>query len=252
MEFTVEYGDDIWQEEWIGKKVAFSAEVTDVTKSITPEYNEDYVKEYTGYDTVEEYEASVKEYLQESYEEQSYYDEVEALMAACIDRTTFTGEYPDDLFDQCKEEALSSYSMFAGEDGDVNDILDMFGITQDDIEAEAKDLVNRRLFISAYAQANNIEVTEDEYVDYVKENADYYGENAADFEQTYTRETIVNALYESKVSAVLLDKASVTETPYTGEDDMEYEDGEELDDLEVIGEVAEDGAEEAEAADTEE
>ena len=252
VEFTVEYGDDIWQEEWIGKKVAFSAEVTDVTKSITPEYNEDYVKEYTGYDTVEEYEASVKEYLQESYEEQSYYDEVEALMAACIDRTTFTGEYPDDLFDQCKEEALSSYSMFAGEDGDVNDILDMFGITQDDIEAEAKDLVNRRLFISAYAQANNIEVTEDEYVDYVKENADYYGENAADFEQTYTRETIVNALYESKVSAVLLDKASVTETPYTGEDDMEYEDGEELDDLEVIGEVAEDGAEKAEAADTEE
>ena len=93
VEFTVEYGDDIWQEEWIGKKVAFSAEVTDVTKSITPEYNEDYVKEYTGYDTVEEYEASVKEYLQESYEEQSYYDEVEALMAACIDRTTFTGEY---------------------------------------------------------------------------------------------------------------------------------------------------------------
>lgn len=40
VEFTVEYGDDIWQEEWIGKKVAFSAEVTDVTKSITPEYNE--------------------------------------------------------------------------------------------------------------------------------------------------------------------------------------------------------------------
>ena len=33
---------------------------------------------------------------------------------------------------------------------------------------------------------------------------------------------------------------------------MEYEDGEELDDLEVIGEVAEDGAEKAEAADTEE
>ena len=252
VEFTVEYGDDTWQEDWIDKKVDFSVEVTDVTKSTTPEYNKDYVKEYTGYDSIEEYEASVKEYLQESYEEQSYYDEVEALMAACLEKTTFTGEYPDDLFEQCKEEALSSYSMFAGDDGDVNDILDMFGITQDDIEAEAKDLVNRRLFISAYAQANNIEVTEDEYVDYVKENADYYGENAADFEQVYTRETIVNALYESKVSAVLLDKASVTETPYTGEDDMEYEDGEELDDLEVIGEVAEDGTEEAEAADSEE
>ena len=36
-------------------------------------------------------------------------------------------------------------------------------------EEEAKNLVNRRLFISAYAEANNIEVTEEEYVNYVNE-----------------------------------------------------------------------------------
>ena len=220
-------------------------EVTDVTASNTPEYDEDYVKNYTGYDTKEEYEASVKEYLEQSYEEQSTYDETEDLISACLARTEFTGEYPDDLFEACKEEALSGYSMFTGEDGDVSDVLDMFGVTEDDIAEEAKNLVNRRLFISAYVEANNIEVTEDEYVDYVNEYADYYGESPADFETLYTRETLVNALYESKVTDLLLKKANVTETPYTPEDyeEEESEEDDTLDDLEIVEEGEEGVAE---------
>ena len=205
-------------------------EITDVTASNTPEYDEDYVKNYTGYDTKEEYEASVKEYLEQSYEEQSTYDEA---------------EYPDDLFEACREEALSGYSMFVEEDGDVNDVLDMFGVTEDDIAEEAKNLVNRRLFISAYAEANNIEVTEEEYVNYVNEYADYYGESPADFETLYTRETLVNALYESKVTELLLEKANVTETPYTPEDyeEEESEEDDTLDDLEIVEEGEEGVAE---------
>ena len=136
---------------------------------------------------------------------------------------------------------MSTYSMFAGEDGDISDVLDMFGITEDDIKSEAENLVNRRLFISAYAQANDITVTEEEYMDYVKETADYYGENAADFEEMYTRATIVNALYEDKVTAKILESAKVTETPYTGEyaeDDLSEDDTmeTELDDMEIVEE----------------
>lgn len=245
LDFSITYGDDTWQEDWQGKTVDFSVEVTDVTASNTPEYDEDYVKNYTGCDTKEEYEASVKEYLEQSYEEQSTYDETEDLISACLARTEFTGEYPDDLFEACREEALSGYSMFVEEDGDVSDVLDMFGVTEDDIAEEAKNLVNRRLFISAYAEANNIEVTEDEYVDYVNEYADYYGESPADFETLYTRETLVNALYESKVTELLLEKANVTETPYTPEeyDEEESKEDDTLDDLEIVEEGEEGVAE---------
>ena len=239
-EFSITFGDDIWEESWIGKKVDFTAEVTDVTRTDIPEYTDDYVKENCGYDSKEEYEAAVKEYLESSYEDQSYYDEIEAMMTECLNRTEFSG-YPDDLFESCKEEAMSTYSMFAGEDGDISDVLDMFGITEDDIKSEAENLVNRRLFISAYAQANDITVTEEEYMDYVKETADYYGENAADFEEMYTRATIVNALYEDKVTAKILESAKVTETPYTGEDaedDLSEDDTveTELDDMEIVEE----------------
>ena len=134
LDFSITYGDDTWQEDWQGKTVDFSVEITDVTASNTPEYDEDYVKNYTGYDTKEEYEASVKEYLEQSYEEQSTYDETEDLISACLARTEFTGEYPDDLFEACREEALSGYSMFVEEDGDVNDVLDMNKLQSGDLK----------------------------------------------------------------------------------------------------------------------
>ena len=118
----------------------------------------------------------------------------------------------------------------------------MFGITDEEIKEEAMNLVNKRLFISAYAEANNIEVTEEEYTEYVKANADYYGENAADFEEMYTRETIVNALYENKVTEVLLEKAKVTEEAYDFDEMEEYDSGDTLDDMEIVGDT--DGMEE--------
>ena len=238
LDFSVIYGDDTWQEDWQGKNVDFKVEVTDVTKSNTPEYNDDYVKNNTDYDTKADYEAAVKEYLQQSYDEQSTYDAEEELITACVAKTEFTGEYPDALFESCKEEVLSGYTMFMEDGEEVSDVLEMFGVSESDIEEEAKNLVNRRLFIAAYVQANNVEVTEEEYVDYVKEYAAYYGETAADFEALYTRETIVNALYESKVTGLLMEQAKVTEVPYTADTygDEESDDAENIDDMEMVEE----------------
>ena len=238
LDFSVTYGDDTWQEDWQGKTVDFKVEVTDVTKSNTPEYNDDYVKNNTDYDTKADYEAAVKENLQQSYDEQSTYDAEEELITACVAKTEFTGEYPDALFESCKEEVLSGYTMFMEDGEEVSDVLEMFGVSESDIEEEAKNLVNRRLFIAAYVQANNVEVTEEEYVDYVKEYAAYYGETAADFEALYTRETIVNALYESKVTGLLMEQAKVTEVPYTADTygDEESDDAENIDDMEMVEE----------------
>ena len=131
----------------------FKVEVTDVTKSNTPEYNDDYVKNNTDYDTKADYEAAVKENLQQSYDEQSTYDAEEELITACVAKTEFTGEYPDALFESCKKEVLSGYTMFMEDGEEVSDVLEMFGVSESDIEEEAKNLVNRRLFIAAYVQA---------------------------------------------------------------------------------------------------
>ena len=135
---------------------------------------------------------------------------------------TFDG-YPQELYDQCKEEILSSYSMFVGEDNTIDDVLEMFGITDEDVQSETEKLVNRYLFISVYCKANDITADGEEYKDYVTKNADYYGEDAASFEAGYTREYLVENLYDEKVKELLYDSAKITEKPSTEAPDEEAE-----------------------------
>lgn len=214
LDFSVSYDEDMWMEEWAGKTVDFSVEVSDVVQVEVPEYNLDYVKENTEYTTLEEYEQSIREYLEEEYTNRSYYDVTESLLEAAMANATFDG-YPQELYDQCKEEILSSYSMFVGEDNTIDDVLEMFGITDEDVQSETEKLVNRYLFISAYCKANDITADGEEYKDYVTKNADYYGEDAASFEVGYTREYLVENLYDEKVKELLYDSAKITEKPST-------------------------------------
>lgn len=72
--------------------------------------------------------------------------------------------------------------MFAGDDGTSDaDILAAFGISEEDIDSEVLTAVNQRLLISAYCEANNITLTEEDYLNYLENNAADYGEESARF-----------------------------------------------------------------------
>ena len=94
---------------------------------------------------------------------------------------------------------------------------------------------------------NKLEVTEDEYVSFVTDNAAYYGAaDAVELEDMYTRDALVWNLYESKMADHLYKYAKVTETPYT-EDDMLSEDDFALDETEALSENTDETEAETEA-----
>ncbi len=219
-QFSITFGDDIWVDAWMNQTVDFEAEITAVTQLSYPEYDEKFLEEYTDYDTKEDYEAAVRADLENEYTEISYSDAIEDLFTSAIDATTFDG-YPQELYDSCWDELLSSYALFAGsDDTDVQDVLDAFGITEEDLDSETLNAVNRKLLVSAFCAENKIEITEDEYFSYVEENAAYYGTaSAAEFETLYTRDALVWNLYEAKMADQLYQMANVTEAAYS-EDDM--------------------------------
>lgn len=214
--FTLTFGDDIWIEEWIGQTVDFEIDITGVSEIIVPEYDEDFVTEYTDYATKEEYEESVREALASEYEEISYSDALDSLLEAAVAESEFTS-YPQELYDTCKAELLSFYAAFAGTT-DEEEIYEMFGITEDDIRQEVESSVYRRLLVSAVCEKNNIEVTQEDYFEYLEEYAPYYDyDSAVDFENDYTRETLIWSLYESMAADVLYASANVTEEEYSEE-----------------------------------
>lgn len=222
LEFSITFDDEIWIEDWVDQTVDFTVSVSDVVESIVPEYNLDYVTENTDYTTIEEYEQSVRDSLEENYESQSYYDVTEALIDAGMEASTFDG-YPQELYDECEEEFLSMYSMFVGDDATIDDVLEMFGFTEDDVKEETEKLVNRRLFVSAYCKANDLTADGETYKNYVTEYAESYGEDAETFEEYYTRAYLVRDMFESMVKDSLYQSANLTKTTVSGDagDDTE-------------------------------
>lgn len=221
-EFSITFSDEIWIEEWVDQTVDFKAAVTSVCELTTPEYNDDFVAENTEYSTMEEYEESLKESMIAEYEELSYSDAIEALFAEAEALSVFSG-YPDELYEACKEELLSIYFAFTGTDN-IDDVYAMFDITEESLESEIRSSVSRRLLINAICQEKDLEVTEEEYMTFLEEYAEYYGyDSAAAFEADYTREVLVWSLYESKAAEALYTAAKVTEVPYEEElfDDAE-------------------------------
>ena len=247
------FDEDIWYEEWIDQTVNFEFTVKTVEEIVIPEYDDAFIQEM-GYDSQEDYEADLKEYLEASYEEQSTAEAQNNALMAAMDEAEFNG-YPDKLYDSCASSIEEQYTYFAKAYGmTVEELYEAYGMTEEDVANEIEETVNIRLFISALCQQENISITDTEYSAFIDEQYPYYGyEDAASFEDEYGKEYILWVLYETKVSSFLLENATVTEVEYSYDGEDDYEDyGEELDSLEE--EDAEDAEvlelEEIEASDT--
>lgn len=240
-EFSITFDDDIWMEEWMGQTVDFKVSVTSICEVKTPEYNDDFVAENTEYKTTQEYEAFLREEIEAENAQTSYTDAVEELYRTVEENAVFS-DYPKDLYDLCKEEVLAFYQTFAGTEEEA-DIYEMFGLTEEDIEAEILAMVNRRLIASAICEQNDLEITQDEYASYVSEYAAYYGyEDVAQFEKDNSRTTLVWSLYESKAGDYLYQNAKITEEAYETEEfddtDVDEIDITQIDPAEEDSEVA--------------
>lgn len=232
LNFSITYGDDddTWYEEWINHTVDFEVSVTGVYETVVPEYDDAFVTENTDFDTKEDYEAYIRETIQSEYDEEGYSETVNTLFESAMDECSYNG-YPKDLYSACESEVLSYYGQFIGET-DPDAIKEALDLSDDDLKEEVLDTVNRRLLITAICEDQSLELTEDEYVEWVTEDAEAYGfTSASEFEAVSGREQIVWSLYENMVAEYLYDRAEITTVEGDAEDldDELYVDEDETD-----------------------
>ncbi|MCD8335847.1 MAG: FKBP-type peptidyl-prolyl cis-trans isomerase [Lachnospiraceae bacterium] len=216
--FDITYDEDaadetLIEEDWAGQTVHFEVEISSVCEITMPEYNDDWAAENTEYATTEEYETALRESLEEEYEEQSYADVLDDLLTLALANCEIS-EIPDDLYEASREEILNDYASFA-DSTDEAEILDLFDMTEDDLETEAQTLAQRRLLISYICVENEIELSGTDYVAYLEEYAAYYGyDTAEDFEEDWGRSYLVWSMYESEAAEILYNSASITTEAY--------------------------------------
>lgn len=219
---TEEYADV----DDVGKELSVKVTVNEISVENIPEYNEEYVKEYTDFDTTEEYEKYIRQELQEATEEEYKSVAVEEIMAYIVDNSEFDG-YPQELYDLCKENYDSSNEYYASMWGmELEEYLDMYGLDEKTQQQEIVDNVNYELVIGAIAQAEGIKCTDKEISDFIKDIYEDYGyESEEEFSEDYTDEDVGYEIVYEKVIDFLYENATfheISEQEYQQQQEQEY------------------------------
>ena len=233
--FSDTFDEDDYMPEWEGKTVDFEVTLNSIGVSVTPELTEEWVKENTEYDTVEEFEESVRADLQAQYDSEA---ELQAA-ADVINEGVMQAEFsslPEDEYQSVFDESLASYQDMADMFGiSLEELYETYDLSEEAIADEAEQMVKTQLFLSAVALTEDLTLTREDILDVADryyEGAGY--DTAEDMLEEYGTEGLAPTALEQKIGAFLLEHAVVTEVPYEGETemfDLEYdEDDDDWDD----------------------
>ncbi len=234
--FKVTFPED-YDEELGGKEAEFSVTVNSISEAVVPEYNEEFVKSVSDYETLKDYETSIRQQLEADSKDESKLEAQENALRIAMGNAQVDG-YPQKLYDFFYDDAVTGYKNYAELMGmDYEEFLQSV-MTEEDIEQMVLEQIREYLVTSAILEKEGQEINDSEYQELAEQMAkenDYntLEEYEADYGATYIRTQLVR----EKVINLLYDSANLTEVPYEeyykddyAEEDVEEEDAEEGDD----------------------
>ena len=236
VEFSVTYDEDSLFEDWIGQTVSFTVKNIAVMHPEYPELTDEYARDVIGFDTADDYRAAMKEALTRQYNEAADEAAIESLFTDITDQSTFDG-YPEDLYASCADQRHTDYESFAEAMGmTLDELYKEYQMNESDVEEEIMIDVNRKLLISALCQQEKLDLTWDEYHDYLETISDSYGYEDVDIlTSSIPQSTLMWMTYEHLAGEYLLSRADVTdiEMDYSADDlgvpyDLSEDEGEDV------------------------
>lgn len=234
--FKVTFPED-YDEELGGKEAEFTVKLNSISEAVVPELNEDFVKSVSDFETVKEYEDSVRQRLETDAKDESKMEAQENALQLAIQNAEVSG-YPQKLYDFFYDDTVTGYKNYAELMGmDYEEFLQSV-MTEDDIKQMVSEQVCEYLVASAILEKEGQEISDSEYQELAEQMAkENEYQTLEEYEADYGAVYIRTQLVREKVLDILYSSAKLTEIPYeeyheddyAEEEDMEEEDAEEGD-----------------------
>lgn len=221
LNFSITYDADDEEAIYAGSTVDYDITVNKISEAIYPELTESFLKDSLGYDSEEDMKKQVEEMLAKDNEENSMMEVKENLLQQIIDSSSFEN-YSDTLYEVCANNVTASYESYCQMFGyeNVEDIYELFGLSEEDIENEILQQVYRSMTIHALIKEENITLSDEEYQTGLEQYAEDYGyPSAEEMENDYGEEALRESLTEDKVLNFLVDNAKITEIPASDQEE---------------------------------
>ena len=177
-DIKVKFPEDYFSKDLAGKDAIFKVTLHEIKKKELPKIDDEFAKDVSEFDTLDELKNSIKEKLDtENTEKAKYETEEEAIKVVCdntkLDIPNGMIELEIDNMVKDMENRLSYQGL------NLNQYLQIMGKTEteirDSFKEQAEKNIKSRLVLEAIVKAEKIKVTPEEVSDKIKEMAKQYG-----------------------------------------------------------------------------
>lgn len=214
-EIKVTFPKEYFSKDLAGKDATFKVKLHDIKKKELPELDDEFAKDVSEFDTLEELKKSIKEKLTKNKEQREKYETEEAVLKAVCEDSKL--DIPSGMIELEIDNMLKDFEQRLSYQGlNLEQYLKMIGKTEEEMrkeyEPQAIEAIKSRLVLEAIMKAEKIEASEEEIKTKMEEMAKSYGK---DVEELSKNENLKNYLAEGikseKALEFIVNNAKVTE-----------------------------------------
>lgn len=205
---------DAYAPELAGRDATFKVHVHEVKSKELPELDDEFAKDVSEFDTLEEYKASVKEELTQRRlgEAQSAFEEVVMNRLAGM----VEGEIPDAMVEDQLDQMMSNFRCNLASQGmEMEQYLSMMGMTVEQFRQGGRSSAEKQLRLDLafehIAKTEDFEVTDEDVEAEYQRLADQYKMGLEDVKRAITADSVKTGLRLERAKALVLDTAVAEE-----------------------------------------
>lgn len=208
-DINVTFPENYGNADLAGKEVVFKIKLHEVKKKELPTIDDEFAKDVSEFNTLEEYKADIKEKLKTSKEAQAKAEKETRTMEKLVEQVEV--ELPEPMVDHEIEHMVRDFEQNLAYQGlTLDKYLEILNMSMDDLKAQFRDnavkSIKMNLAMEYVVKAENVEVTEEDINAKIEELASVYGKEADSFKNnSNVAEYLKAQLKQEKAIKVLLD-----------------------------------------------
>lgn len=213
-EFTinVKFPDDYQAEELKGKDAEFKIKLNEIKENELPEVDDEFVKDVSDKETLEEYKEELKESIAKRLEDEAEKDVDNQIAEKLME--LLEGEIPEVMYDNQADEMVREFGMRLSSQGlDINTYMQYMGTDAAGLRAmyrdEAEKRVKLRLALETAAKKENIEVTDADLEDEYSKLAEIYKMDTDKVKAAIPADSLKEDIKTEKALKLIKDKAVI-------------------------------------------
>ena len=219
-EVKVTFPEDYEEESLAGQEVLFSVTVKEIKRKELPDLDDDFAKEVSEFETLEEFKEDLWNKFQEEAKNQYQYHLEEAVINKVADNSEVA--IPEGLVEKQLDRMIEDIERRLGTQGlKMEQFLQLTGKSVEDLKEEYREEAVKRvksnLVLDAIIKAEGIEVEESEIEEKIQEIAQTYNDDPERVKDVFKQQGRWNMMFEEmrmrKVIDMLVENAQVIEKP---------------------------------------